>query len=102
MQFGHSTSSRLLPSGRKNADGLLGDTHEAAYGLVIHTHLVEDEEEGVEGYLLIICKSRSMRRNICEEICTFVDEGVNKSAFLCPILKKIVYFSPPFLSIRIE
>ena len=45
MQFGRSTSSRLLPArpkgtlakartGRKNADGLLGDAHDAAHGLL--------------------------------------------------------------------
>jgi len=27
------------------ADGLLGDAHDAAHGLVVHTHLVEDEED---------------------------------------------------------
>ena len=36
MQFGRSTSSRLLPSGRKNADGLLGDAHDAADGYSSH------------------------------------------------------------------
>ena len=29
------------------ANGLLGDAHDAAHGLVVHAHLVEDEEEGV-------------------------------------------------------
>ena len=29
------------------ADGLLGDAHDVAHGLVVHAHLVEDEEEGV-------------------------------------------------------
>ena len=38
---------RLLPEGRKNVDGLLGDAHDATYGLIVHTHFVEDEEEGV-------------------------------------------------------
>ena len=28
------------------ADGLLGDAHDAAHGLVVHAHFVEDEEEG--------------------------------------------------------
>ena len=28
------------------ADGLLRDAHDAAHGLVVHAHLVEDEEEG--------------------------------------------------------
>ena len=28
------------------ADGLLSDTHDAADGLVVHAHFVEDEEEG--------------------------------------------------------
>ena len=27
-------------------DGLLGDAHDAAYGLIVHVHFVEDEEEG--------------------------------------------------------
>ena len=54
--FGRSTSSRLLPArpkgtlakartGRKNADGLLGDAHDAADGLLFHAHFVENEEE---------------------------------------------------------
>ena len=46
-QFGRSTSGRLLPTGRKNADDLLGDAHDAAHGLIAHAHFVEDEEEGV-------------------------------------------------------
>ena len=29
------------------ADGLLGDAHDAVDGLIVHTHFVEDEEEGV-------------------------------------------------------
>ena len=33
------------------ADGLLGDAHDAADVLVVHAHLVEDEEEGVVGGL---------------------------------------------------
>ena len=33
------------------ADGLLGDAHDVAHVLVIHTHLVEDEEESVMGGL---------------------------------------------------
>ena len=32
-------------TGRKNADGLLGNAHDAAHGLVVHAHFVEDEEE---------------------------------------------------------
>ena len=40
-QFGRSTSGRLQPEGRKNADGLLGDAHDAAYGLIVHTHFIE-------------------------------------------------------------
>ena len=31
------------------ADGLLSDTHDAAHVLVVHAHLVKDEEEGVVG-----------------------------------------------------
>ena len=46
-------------------DGLLGDAHDAAYGLIVHAHFVEDEEEGVDGNLLIIRKSRGTRCNIC-------------------------------------
>ena len=30
-----------------NADGLLGDAHDAAHVLIFHAHFVEDEEEGV-------------------------------------------------------
>ena len=33
------------------ADGLLGDAHDAAHGLVVQSHLIEDEEEGVVGGL---------------------------------------------------
>ena len=29
------------------AVGLLGDANDAAHGLVVHVHLVEDEEDGV-------------------------------------------------------
>ncbi len=29
----------------RRADGLLGDAHDAAHGLVVHAHFVEDEEE---------------------------------------------------------
>ena len=29
------------------ADGLLSDTHDAAHGLIVQAHFVEDEEEGV-------------------------------------------------------
>ena len=64
-QFGRSSSAGLLPEGRKNADGLLGDAHDAAYVLVFQAHLVEDEEGGVENNLLIIRKSRGTRCNIC-------------------------------------
>ena len=53
-QFGRSTSGRLRPEGRKNADGLLGDAHDAAHGLIVHAHFVEDEEEGVEGNLSVV------------------------------------------------
>ncbi len=28
-------------------DGLLGDAHDAADGLIVHVHFVEDEEEDV-------------------------------------------------------
>ena len=63
------------------ADGLLGDAHDAADIFVVHAHFVEDEEEGVVGGLLIIRKSRGARCNICVELCTFVDERVNKSTF---------------------
>ena len=51
-QFGRSTSGRLRPEGRKNADGLLGDAHDAAHGLIVHAHFVEDEEEGVVGVFM--------------------------------------------------
>ena len=71
------------------ADGLLGDAHDAAYGLIVHVHFVEDEARGVVGGLLIIRKSRGARCNICVELCTFVDEGIDKSTFLCPFLKKV-------------
>ena len=47
------------------ADGLLGDAHDAVDGLIVHAHFVEDEEEGVDGGLLIIRKSRGTRCNIC-------------------------------------
>jgi hypothetical protein len=47
------------------ADGLLRDAHDVVDGLVVHTHFVEDEEEGVENNLLIICKSRAARCNNC-------------------------------------
>jgi len=30
-----------------NTDGFLGDAHDAADGLIVHTHFVEDEKEGV-------------------------------------------------------
>ena len=53
-QFGRSTSGRLLPKGRKNADGLLGDAHDAADVAVFKAHLVENEEEGVVGGLGLI------------------------------------------------
>ena len=36
------------------ADGLLGDAHDAADGLVVHTHFIENEEEGVVGGLGLI------------------------------------------------
>jgi len=36
------------------ADGLLSDTHDAAHGLIVHAHFVEDEEEGVVGGLGLI------------------------------------------------
>ena len=62
-------------------DGLLGDAHDAAHGLIVHAHFVEDEEEGIVGGLLIIRKSRGARCNICVELCTFVDKGVNRSTF---------------------
>jgi len=29
------------------ADGLLGDAHDAARGLIVHPHFVEDEEENL-------------------------------------------------------
>ena len=29
------------------ADGLLGDAHDAADGLIVHSHFVEDEEENL-------------------------------------------------------
>ena len=29
------------------ADGLLGDAHDAADGLIVHAHFVEDEEENL-------------------------------------------------------
>ena len=45
------------------ADGLLGDAHDAAHGLVVHTHLIEDEEEGVKGHLLGgTKKSKTLRK----------------------------------------
>lgn len=46
-------------------DGLLGDAHDVVDGLIVHTHFVEDEEEGVENNLLIIRKSRAARCNNC-------------------------------------
>ena len=49
-----------------NADGLLGDAHDAAHGLIVHAYFVEDEEESVEGYLLIIRKSRGARWSFLE------------------------------------
>ena len=42
---GRSSSAGLLPEGRKNADGLLGDAYDAAHGLVVHAHFIEDEKE---------------------------------------------------------
>ena len=30
---------------------VLGDAHDAAHGLIVHAHFVEDEEEGVVGGL---------------------------------------------------
>ena len=75
------------------ANGLLGDAHDAADGLIVHAHFVEDEARGVVGGLLIIRKSRGARCNICVELCTFVDERVNKSIFLCPILKIVRFLS---------
>ena len=47
-QFGRSTSGCLLPKGRKNADGLLGDAHDAADGFIVFPHFVEEMEESVE------------------------------------------------------
>ena len=47
QESGRSTSGRLLPEGRKNADGLLGDAYDAVDGLIVHVHFVEDEEEDV-------------------------------------------------------
>lgn len=38
------------------ADGLLGDTHDAAGGTVFQGHLVEDEEEGFS--LMFACVSK--------------------------------------------
>ena len=35
-------------------DGLLGDAHDVAHVLVVHTHFIEDEEEGVVGCLGLI------------------------------------------------
>ena len=32
-------------------DGLLGDAHDAAHGLIVHAHFVEDEEGGIENNL---------------------------------------------------
>ena len=32
----------------------MGDAHDAAHGLVVHAHLVEDEEEGIMGGLGLI------------------------------------------------
>ena len=46
-QFGRSSSAGLLPEGRKNADGFLGEAHVASLGLIVHAHFVKDEEEGV-------------------------------------------------------
>ena len=46
-------------------DGLLGDAHDVVDGLIVHTHFIEDEEEGVENNLLIIRKSRAARCNNC-------------------------------------
>ena len=34
-----------LNPGPCGADGLLGDAHDAADGLIVHAHFVEDEEE---------------------------------------------------------
>ena len=36
------------------ADGLLGDAHDAAHVLVVHTHFIEDEEVGFMGSLGLI------------------------------------------------
>ena len=36
------------------ADGLLGDAHDAARGLIVHAHFVEDEEEGIVGDLELV------------------------------------------------
>ena len=46
---GLSISDRLLPipTGRKNADGLLGDAHDMAHVLIVHAHIVEKMEENL-------------------------------------------------------
>ena len=47
------------------SDGLLGDAHDAAHGLIVHAHFIEDEVERIVRDLLIIRKSRRARCNIC-------------------------------------
>ena len=66
----------------------MGDAHDAADGLIVQAHLVEDEARGVVGGLLIIRKSRGARCNICVELCTFVDERVNKKYIFMPFFEK--------------
>ena len=70
-----STSARLAATSNNRNKRLLRRR------AVVHAHFVEDEEEGVVGGLLIIRKSRGARCNICVELCTFVDKGVNRSTF---------------------
>ena len=42
--------SILLNSVSCGADGLLGGAHDAAHGLIVHAHFVEDEAISLPGY----------------------------------------------------
>ena len=45
-----------------NADGFLGDAHDAAHVLAFHAHLIEDEEEVVTRSKSICCGRRGTSR----------------------------------------
>ena len=96
------------------ADGLLGDAHDAAHGIlettswnkrllrrraVVHVLFVEDEEERIVGALLIILKSRCARWNFLEHSEKHLPPGARPSPYWrgLPVLMKratkVFYFA---------